>query len=415
MDLEIIGVQRSDCRVEQSRAYGGPARRDRGARVGEGAAGLQHGCSQACSFSLAAHSFCPSHCALSTVAAQSCKAEIARLATQRGYGFWVSFNGALKHLTRQMYKLATCIPGTQRGRLGLVDVGAGLYAPPNLHGFEVIDGAIAVDDSDALYLLAGFGGRANVHAFEMNPAKAKELKRAVRLRPATQAYRHRLHVHTMGVGNTTKAARIAQCGPANTWRVWDTTRAKYLGCKRGEQINETTLDAFALRERSLRGGIFYVKVDVEGGEWAVLEGMQSLLRNQRVQLMSFEYGNGWHEAYGPKEPVPLALRPNIEHTLFNFQRRLLALGYDTYLLHGWRPPPRHSRGANARDITLVPVYGDFWDDRFEICFDRKLFYRQYNAWCWNDLLIIRRGNTCLKHELLKIIHGHSLFPSCECL
>ena len=53
--------------------------------------------------------------------------------------------------------------------------------------------------------------------------------------------------------------------------------------------------------------------------------------------------------------VPLAKRASIQQTLFRFQQRLSALGYDTYLIHA-RPSKEAgaSRGVNARDVTLVP-------------------------------------------------------------
>ena len=118
--------------------------------------------------------------------------------------------------------------------------------------------------------------------------------------------------------------------------------------------------------------------------------------------------------------VPLAKRASIQQsgkTLFRFQQRLSALGYDTYLIHA-RPSKEAgaSRGVHARDVTLVPVYGNFWHDDYEICFDRKVAYGRYTEWCWNDLFVVRRCNKCVKRTMLKALQGgRQLFPSCDCL
>ena len=118
--------------------------------------------------------------------------------------------------------------------------------------------------------------------------------------------------------------------------------------------------------------------------------------------------------------VPLAKCASIQQsgkTLFRFQQRLSALGYDTYLIHA-RPSKEAgaSRGVHARDVTLVPVYGNFWHDDYEICFDRKVAYGRYQEWCWNDLFVVRRCNKCVKRTMLKALQGgRQLFPSCDCL
>lgn len=118
--------------------------------------------------------------------------------------------------------------------------------------------------------------------------------------------------------------------------------------------------------------------------------------------------------------VPLAKRASIQQsgkTLFRFQQRLSALGNDTYLIHA-RPSKEAgaSRGMHARDVTLVPVYGNFWHDDYEICFDRKVAYGRYKEWCWNDLFVVRRCKKCVKRTMLKALQGgRQLFPSCDCL
>ena len=68
---------------------------------------------------------------------------------------------------------------------------------------------------------------------------------------------------------------------------------------------------------------------------------------------------------------------------------MYSLGYNTYLLHGGR-----------RNMTLFPVYGSFWHDDLEICAHRERFYGTTKWHCWNDLLVVRRANECLRTGLL---------------
>merc|ERR1711988_926989 len=101
------------------------------------------------------------------------------------------------------------------------------------------------DDSDALYLLAGFGEAADVHAFESNAVKAKEILDVAKQREQTAPFVHRLYVHAMGVGDTAGHDRVAICGTENMWRLAQTTPWLGRRCKYGSSVNVTTLDAFA--------------------------------------------------------------------------------------------------------------------------------------------------------------------------
>ena len=374
----------------------------------------------------AARADCDRPCVPSAACAAEVRAWAFDKETDNGVFFWVQNNLGLKALTKHLTALLTC-PARALGpspTLTFVDVGAGTYSGARGQvGFEQLDAPSDPHDSDALLLLARFGNRSDVHvhAFEMNPAKAAELEAAVRLRPATRRAADRFHVHQMGVGNATTRGRVVKCGGgrsyANTWRAMDAAEAPPSeDCDVGETFRLTRLDDFA-SERQI-GGILYAKVDVEGGEFDVLRGMEGLLRQQRVEAISFEYALGWHPAYEVAGgPVPLAQRAAIQQTLHNFQRRLSQLGYDTYLIHA-RPSREAgaSRGIHARDVTLVPVHGGFWHDDFEICFDRKKAYGTRAMWCWNDLFVVRRCNACVKHTLLKAVQGgRQLFPSCACI
>ena len=102
----------------------------------------------------------------------------------------------------------------------------------------------------------------------MNPAKVRQLERAARIRPATQRFAERLHVHQMGVGNTTAQGRVVKCGGgrgyANTWRAMEASQAPpSADCDIGDAFRLTTMDDFA--RDNLIPSIMYAKVDVEGG------------------------------------------------------------------------------------------------------------------------------------------------------
>ena len=101
--------------------------------------------------------------------------------------------------------------------------------------------------------------------------------------------------------------------------------------------------------------LWYIKVDVEGGEWAVLEGMSSMLEAGHVELMSFEYAKGWDlRTYQNKwlhsisdSQVQALHNRSGARTLYNFQRRLDGFGFDSFLLHS-----NHTGTAQSSPITM---------------------------------------------------------------
>ena len=102
----------------------------------------------------------------------------------------------------------------------------------------------------------------------MNPDKVRQLERAARIRPATQRFAERLHVHQMGVGNTTAQGRVVKCGGgrgyANTWRAMEASQTlPSADCDIGDTFRLTTMDDFA--RDNLISSIMYAKVDVEEG------------------------------------------------------------------------------------------------------------------------------------------------------
>jgi hypothetical protein len=64
-------------------------------------------------------------------------------------------------------------------------------------------------------------------------------------------------------------------------------------------------------------------------------------------------------------------------------------GHDTYLIN-----------AAPSQVVLVPVHGAFWHDGLEICANRERSYGNWGQWCWNDVLVVRRGS-CAKRVRLR--------------
>ena len=109
----------------------------------------------------------------------ACTSSIHDWALRNGQGFWVGQMGraglGLKLLTLQLGHLLECAPPPP-ARVELFDIGAGIHnlAPHIAYSTS----RLHPDDSDALWLLSRFEGRADVHAWEVNTAAAKQLRRA---------------------------------------------------------------------------------------------------------------------------------------------------------------------------------------------------------------------------------------------
>ena len=333
--------------------------------------------------------FCPlifaglSPCAPSV----ECRANILDWSVRHGPGF-ISRNLGLKRLTVELDAILPCTQPANRDAVPvvLVDVGAGI------HGLQpqFINSAkrLHEDDSDSLWLLGSFGSRGHVHAFEANAIKANELRLAAATRSRTANFTAHYTVHTVGVGRTNGQTHVNECGPWNIWSIEANRRSSVRGCKQGAAIALTTMDAF-LASLPLRTVPLYIKVDVEGGEWDVLAGMHSTLLSKRVALMSFEYAVFWHESFHSNRELSAAQRQNASNvSLYRFQKTLTGYGYDTYLINA---------GDATSGVVLVPVHGDFWHNDLEICFNRSHFYQKSH--CWNDLLAVRQGDTCVREAL----------------
>jgi len=324
----------------------------------------------------------------------SCSDDVRTWALSHGTGF-LSRRLGLKRLTVALPLLLRCVPAEQTVRI--VDVGAaihGLAYPWNMKATGLRD-----DDSDSLWLIGGFGRRAHVHAFEPNPDKAEELRQAATQRPYTSSFSGQLTVHSSGVGAAVTSARLVQCG--NNSLSFNNMRLEMgvvgSACQGKPALhavvtNATSLDAFAYGGRVASPDLLYVKVDVEGGEWEVLRGMHRLLSEGRVSVASFEYAEAWHPLFSLRRPLSRAEVAQARATsLRALQERMGEYGYDTYLIN-----------AAPSRVVLVPVHGHFWHDDLEICANRERYYGSWGQWCWNDVLVVKRGS-CAKHVLFEEI------------
>ena len=337
---------------------------------------------------------------------------------------------ALKHLTTRLPSVFAGCCSQAQIPFQIVDLGAGIYGS-HLNGSLLA----STDDSDALILLAGFRDRADVFAFEARPDKAEELRQEAQRRSSTAQHAPtHLHVFAMGASESSGQLRFANCGGRTNWMVLTNNTTPEAGCEVKYTIPVRSLDEMAQSGLFQNRSLAYVKVDVEGGEADVAKGMRRMLMEQQVELMSFEYAKNWnadlfhHRQKGNKRLRDLSVLDHDasvkERTLEQFQKLMDAAGYDTYLMHGKSPEDGrlegkqagiHGEPTAARVVTAVPVYGRFFSRRdFEICLRRHHFKQPF---CWNDLLVIRRGNIELKRRLLQELHGgrDDPFPGCDCI
>jgi len=312
---------------------------------------------------------------------------------KRGMGFWVGKSRALKFFTWYLnFVLPACFSPIP-GNLALVDVGAGIHA---LGKSAMTANRIHSDDSDSLMFLWTFHHNASVFAYEANAQKADELKMAARARPTTSAYASHLDVRTLAVGSTIREVLLEKCGYPSTFDVKplesDQTRRK---CKSSDRVWQTTLDSEFPVTRRDAWFILYVKIDVEGATLDALSGMQDRLAAHATPLISVEYALAWSPEFRWRAAVPHEARSALQDSLDGFQRRHDALGYDTFLVHA---------EGSGKVVTLVPVTGRFWSPDMEVCANRSLFYGNFGAWCWNDVLLVSRD---AKHACVRQwVHKH---------
>ena len=335
----------------------------------------------------------------------TCSSSILRFAKSKPAGFVVGTNLALKRLTYYLPDVhAALLSSTTKGHHSLlkalrlpilIDVGAAAYGAP-----EDADGS----DSQLLAIrFAQAKQSVSIHAFEMQQDMATRLRReAERLSLANYT------VHTLGVGaRPAQLPVMSPTGKKRTVGLVDNSsqysvpqhrksRRNTVGRKTlNSLVTVTTLDAFAARFDRC---IFYLKIDTEGHEPQVLQGMHVLLRERPPLFISFEYGGGWSTQLRKlaelkaSQPARGTARWGQEElgtdspSLRDFVSQLAEHGYAVFLLH---------------QEGLVRIDGPWWDDFFEL-----VLLRDSQVPAWHDLIAAQRGQPL--HALLATFHERPL-------
>lgn len=263
------------------------------------------------------------------------------------------------------------------------------------------------------------------------------------------ALNHTFFVHEMGIGASDEVREV------DHWTIGKAVPVAKRGRRRGPVTTQMrSLESFC--EEHGVAHVDFIKVDTEGHEWAVLEGLRRIMQKSRP-LVIFEYGHGWESQWraalregkgaalpsGPND-IPAAItnpshegfqvwlkwnkkssrrrqhiprpymnmsvaqleRYGARATLHQFcQSEMDALGYDCYFLAAWRD----QRSRKTREL-LVPISGVFWDDAHELC----LRWFELGVWrgCWTDFVAVPRGGRVLAALMGAYPDNRRVFPDC---
>jgi hypothetical protein len=241
---------------------------------------------------------------------------------------------------------------------------------------------------------------------------------------------------------------LSEYGWANTWQIGKVADAG--ACKRGKagiDVKVTTVEQFCAENGISH--VDYIKVDVEGSEWVVLDGMRSFMAKPgSIDMASFEYAFNWESELYNKVGWQASIAPQhcgtdqtkwaseaclgkildaIEapettagghnaKTLRRFTKMMKELGWSSYMLH----TDRHGV------LSLVPISGVWWSNWYDMCLHwEKLPHEapflkpikgngdKVHQWCWTDLVVLRDGSAA-QQELMRITRGPSK-PLPDCL
>jgi FkbM family methyltransferase len=217
--------------------------------------------------------------------------------------------------------------------------------------------------------------------------------------------------------DTARAARMApqQFAGSNTASL----EQAYHG-REGATVHPQTIDG-TLAELGLAGlPVLVLKADVEGHEMAVLRGARQAIDKGHVQMILLEYGDKASPAIfkamkargvaDPAAPSPQQMGTGSLHWLQGWAD---ARGFDTFFV-----------GEQGRRPVLVPVTGAAWDDKYEVCRDKRAKYssngrtwQNLSAWspnwsavCWYDVALVLRTSPLFEPLLLK----HAKLPNAYC-
>ena len=154
----------------------------------------------------------------------------------------------------------------------------------------------------------------------------------------------------------------------------------------------------------------YIKVDSEGYDPVIAQGMTRILTNKNVDVISFEYAIGWDRLF--EKLTRHGNMHNDQHhgqhashiiencskvfVRFNLIYQLLVM---TFMIVGNPKTPRFD--DMTQDVTIVPIFGAMWDDWYELCLHTCQYHHCWH--CWTDILVMNpkaEFARALKSELL---------------
>jgi FkbM family methyltransferase len=123
--------------------------------------------------------------------------------------------------------------------------------------------------------------RARIHCFEIGDETAATLRARVQSNPA-------ITVNAFGLSNVEGDVRL-KCFPGystltsmvDVSHIFESSEALGRVVRGDDYCSRAALEH-----------VDFVKIDVEGAEWMVLQGLERMIREQRVDIIQFEYGTG---------------------------------------------------------------------------------------------------------------------------
>jgi FkbM family methyltransferase len=142
----------------------------------------------------------------------------------------------------------------------------------------------------ATHLLQAWSGRSvSLHLFEPSTSNGKRLHRDL---ADKQSDLVRIHINVMALGDEDKEAYLYADEPGSDLASLHDLRTPIRSFDESarEWVRVTTLDSYC-RHTGV-GQIDLLKIDVEGAEFQVLKGAESMIRQGAIEAIQFEFGAG---------------------------------------------------------------------------------------------------------------------------
>jgi len=195
-------------------------------------------------------------------------------------------------------------------------------------------GAVVVDVGANIgyYALLEAGIARKVYAIEPEPGNLNLLRENVEL----NSLGDRVEIMQMAVSNTSGRALLTLSSQPNQHRLCPQFRNR---AGKSIEVSTVSLDEF-LENREAD----VIRMDLEGAEWLVIEGMKNILRGNRPLILFIEIHPEHIRDYGGDAPAML--------------RRLIDNGFRLrYLVASSGPGVTFSRSMKAADRLLRPEHG----------------------------------------------------------